>query len=85
MSSCCEKVDPRGNRTPNLRVWNPTRYHSNTSGHKLRVQVPPEVIFVGGSRRVVKELVLRTSSNLVGVLFLFNSLCAALVVVVMVA
>ena len=19
--------DPRGNRTPNLRVWNPTRYH----------------------------------------------------------
>ena len=35
--------------------------------------------------RVVKELVLRTSSNLVGVLFLFNSLFAALVVVVMVA
>ena len=21
------KSDPRGNRTPNLRVWNPTRYH----------------------------------------------------------
>ena len=21
------KNDPRGNRTPNLRVWNPTRYH----------------------------------------------------------
>lgn len=22
-----KKNDPRGNRTPNLRVWNPTRYH----------------------------------------------------------
>ena len=28
-SSCQtnQNVDPRGNRTPNLRVWNPTRYH----------------------------------------------------------
>ena len=22
-----KKTDPRGNRTPNLRVWNPTRCH----------------------------------------------------------
>ena len=24
---CAKRTDPRGNRTPNLRVWNPTRCH----------------------------------------------------------
>ena len=38
--SAHKNVDPRGNRTPNLRVWNPTRYHcamESTSMAALRV------------------------------------------------
>ena len=34
-----KNVDPRGNRTPNLRVWNPTRYHCAMESIHIRLRL----------------------------------------------